>query len=112
VLDTFGMALAAYDAQSEEDAADSKALVEGVRMVRTMLSGVLEHHGLQEIRSSGPFDPNHHEAMAMEPSNEVPDGHIVRVMLTGYLLGDRVVRHSRVVVAGMPAIEDDKPVED
>lgn len=115
VLDTFGMALAAYDAQSPDngdDAADPKALVDGVRMVRTMLSGVLEHHGLQEIRSSGPFDPKQHEAIAMEPSDDVPEGHIVRVMLTGYMLGDRIVRHSRVVVSGIPAVDDDSKAED
>lgn len=115
VLDTFGMALQAYDAQADGDDAaggDTKALVEGVRLVRTMLSGVLERHGLQEIPSTGPFDPNHHEAVAMEPSDEVPEGHIVRVMLTGYLLGDRVVRHSRVVVSGTATAEDDTGPED
>lgn len=123
VLDTFSMAVQAYDAQQAQDARgeqsgsaqDPKALVEGVRMVRTMLSSVLERHGLQEIPGSGPFDPNRHEAMAMEPSEDVPDGHIVRVMLTGYQLGDKVVRHSRVVVAGSDQAAGDpadEPAED
>lgn len=107
VLDTFGMALMAYDNQAEGDASnDPKALVEGVRMVKTMLTGVLERHGLREISSTGAFDPNHHEAIAMEPSDDVPEGQIIRAMLTGYLLGDRVVRHSRVVVSGNPPTED------
>lgn len=100
VLDTFSMALHAYD--SQDDSADPKALVEGVRMVRTMLSGALERHGLKEIPATGTFDPNHHEAVSVEQSTDVPEGHIVRVMQAGYLLGDRVVRFSRVVVAGTP----------
>lgn len=97
VLDTFAMALVAYDAQ---EGADPKALVDGVRMVRGMLTGALERHGLAEIRATGAFDPSRHEAVAVEPSVTVPAGHIVRVLQQGYQLGERVVRHSRVVVAG------------
>ena len=99
VLDTFGMALHAYDTQGS----DPKALIEGVRMVRTLLSGALERHGLAEIAAAGlPFDPARHEAVAVEPTQDVPAGHIVRVLQPGYQLGDRVVRHSRVTVAGAP----------
>lgn len=103
VLDTFSMALHAYDTQ--DGSADPKALVEGVRMVRTMLSAALERHGLQEIPGTGPFDPNQHEAVSVEASDEVPEGHIIRVVLPGYLLGDRVVRFSRVIVSGQPGEE-------
>jgi len=101
VLDSFGMALAAYDQQG----GDPKALIEGVRLVRTLLSGALERHGLQEIPAEGlSFDPARHEAVAVEPTAAIPEGHVVRVLQPGYLLGERVVRHSRVVVAGpMPA---------
>jgi molecular chaperone GrpE len=96
-LDTFGMALAAFDAGSS----DPKALIEGVRMTRMLLTSALERHGLQEIRAAGQaFDPLRHEAVAAEPATGVPEGQILRVLQAGYLLGDRVVRHSRVVVAG------------
>jgi molecular chaperone GrpE len=102
VLDTFGAALQAYDAPNG-GAADPKSLVDGVRLVRTMLSGALERHGLQEIRAEGaPFDPKLHDAVTVEPTSDVPEGHVVRVLQPGYLLGDRVVRHSRVTVAGNP----------
>jgi len=102
VLDTFQAALQAYDAPGGAKA-DPKSLVEGVRLVRTMLSGVLERHGLQEIGAEGlAFDPSRHEAVTVEPTRDVPEGHVVRVLQPGYLLGDRVVRHSRVTVAGAP----------
>ncbi len=95
-LDSFGMALAAFDTGT-----DPKALLEGVRMTRMLLTSALERHGLQEIQATGlAFDPSRHEAVAVEPTKALPEGHIVRVLQTGYQLGDRVVRHSRVVVAG------------
>jgi molecular chaperone GrpE len=101
-LDSFSMALAAFDAgNSDPKASDPKALVEGVRMTRMLLTGALERHGLQEIKAADqPFDPARHEAVAVEPTKTVPEGHVVRVLQAGYLLGDRVVRHARVVVAG------------
>jgi hypothetical protein len=90
-LDSFQMALTVYDAQGGE--ADPKALVDGVRLVRTLLSGALERHGLAEIQAQGlPFDPARHEAVAVEPTSEVPEGHVVRVLQPGYLLGEHVVR--------------------
>jgi molecular chaperone GrpE len=96
-LDSFAMALAAFDSGT----ADARSLVDGVRMTRVLLSGALERHGLQEIRADGqPFDPLRHEAVAVEPAADIAEGQIVRVLQTGYQLGDRVVRHARVVVAG------------
>jgi len=97
VLDTFTMALSAAD----NEATDPKSIVEGVKLVRTLLSGVLERHGLSEIPAAGqPFDPLRHEAVAVEADDSVPEGQVLRVLQTGYQLGDRVVRHSRVIVAG------------
>lgn len=96
-LDSFGMALAAFDGGTT----DPKALVEGVRMTRMLLTSALERHGLAEIKAEGqPFDPLRHEAVGVEPNSATPEGHVVRVLQSGYQLGDRVVRHSRVVVAG------------
>lgn len=97
VLDTFSMALSAADS----DTVDARSIVEGVKMVRTMLASVLERHGLVEIPADNQtFDPLRHEAVAVEPDDSVPEGQILRVLQTGYMVGDRVVRHSRVVVAG------------
>lgn len=106
VLDTFGLALQSYDGEAADgsaagEAGDVDALVEGVRMVRTMFSGALERHGLKEISAEGqPFDPSRHEALGKEPSADAPENQVLRVMQTGYMLGERVVRHSKVIVAG------------
>jgi molecular chaperone GrpE (heat shock protein) len=50
--------------------------------------------------------------VAVEPTADVPEGHVVRVLQTGYTLGERVVRHSRVVVAGAPTPTTKKDEKD
>lgn len=103
VLDNFGAALQACDDPSSK--ADPAALLEGVRLVRTLLSSVLERHGLQEIQAlHQPFDPSRHEAVAVEPRADLPTGHVARVLQAGYLLGEHVIRHAKVIVtAAAPA---------
>ncbi len=105
VLDSFALALQAYDSASDDGSSEqaTAGLVEGVRMVQTLLSGALERHGLQEIPAIGkPFDPARHEALGVEPNGEVEENQVLRVVQTGYLLGEHVVRHSKVIVAGPP----------
>lgn len=100
VLDAMQMALAAYG-NNDGNAADPKGLVDGVRLVATLLVSTLERQGLSEIKAAGlPFDPSRHEAVAVEPSADLAEGHVVRVLQPGYLIGDFVVRHSKVTVSG------------
>ncbi|MGD0272758.1 MAG: nucleotide exchange factor GrpE [Gaiellaceae bacterium] len=73
-------------------------LEDGVRLVHRQLSGVLAREGLQEIPTGVPFDPHVHEALAAIPS-ESEEGTILEVVQRGYMLGDRVLRPARVIVA-------------
>ena len=106
VLDNFELALAAHaqhdSPQHVSDAAQVEgAMVEGVRMVRSLLQGVLERHGLAEVPALGkPFDPNVHEAVGMDPQAEVEAGHVSKVMQQGYSMGERIIRPAKVLVAG------------
>ncbi len=104
VLDNFHLATrAANDDNNERDGA--RAVREGLAMVKAMLEGVLERHGLREIPAAGQaFDHTLHEAVGLCDSTDVQAGHVAKVILTGYFLGDRVLRHAKVLVAGdMPA---------
>jgi molecular chaperone GrpE len=92
VLDDLGRALEAAGLHEEAK------LEDGVRLVHRQLSDVLAREGLQEIPTDGPFDPHVHEALAAIPS-EAEEGTILEVVQPGYLLGDRVLRPARVVVA-------------
>ncbi|MGA9762436.1 MAG: nucleotide exchange factor GrpE [Gaiellaceae bacterium] len=92
VLDDLGRALEAAGLHEEAK------LEDGVRLVHRQLSDVLAREGLEEIPTDVPFDPHVHEALAAIPS-EAEEGTILEVVQRGYLLGDRVLRPARVVVA-------------
>jgi molecular chaperone GrpE len=102
VLDNFHLALAAHE---QRDAANSevKNMLEGLVMVRSLLEGTLERHGLSEIPAQGAtFDPNLHEAVGVDAESDAAPGTITKVAQRGYLLGEKVLRASRVLVAGQP----------
>ncbi len=75
-------------------------LGDGIRMVHGRLTNVLAEHGLEEVDTSGAFDPHLHEAMMMQPSDGTNDGQIVQVLQKGWKVGERVIRHAKVIVAG------------
>lgn len=83
---------------------DASALLEGVEMTHRGLLASLEKFGLQPLDSQGqPFDPNLHEAMAMEASDEVPANIIISEFQRGYFYKDRLLRAAKVVVSNGPA---------
>lgn len=102
VVDNFHLAL-----DSAEGADDPAAVLEGVELVRTMLIGVLERHGLTEIRAQGTrFDPMRHEAIGVDAETTAEPGVVTKVVQRGYTLGERVVRASRVLVSGPVEAQD------
>lgn len=85
---------------AKEDASNASALLEGVEMVTTQLSGVLAKHGCTPIEALGSeFDPNYHEAISQMPSEEHDSGMVAQEVAVGYKLHDRVVRPSNVIVS-------------
>jgi molecular chaperone GrpE len=93
VLDDLERALEA--AEQHEEA----KLEDGVRLVHRALAEALAREGLAEIETNGKFDPHIHEALLTQPS-DAEEGSVIEVLQKGYRLGDRVLRPSRVVVAG------------
>lgn len=74
--------------------------VEGMRLVEKQLRRLLESEGVTPIEAEGKdFNPNFHEAMFYEPTPGVPEGKVTADFQRGYMLGDRVLRPSRVKVA-------------
>jgi molecular chaperone GrpE len=85
---------------ASQQSTDGKNLLEGVQMVAAQLEAVLQQHGCVRIETVGAaFDPNQHEAIAQEPSNEHPAGTITRATQVGYKLHDRVIRPAQVFVS-------------
>lgn len=77
-----------------------QTLLEGVKLTQKELLQVLERHGIQPIHPEGEkFDPNFHQAMFEAPGTGQPDGTVVQVLQTGYLIGERLLRPAMVGVA-------------
>jgi len=98
ILDNFERAIAAL-AQSQ----DIKAVKEGVIMIYNQLRATLQKTGVEPIAAIGKqFDPYFHEAAGKVVTAEVEEGSIVDEIQRGYMLNDRVLRPSRVIVAAEP----------
>lgn len=95
VLDDFERAL---ENVPQEIAGNS--WLEGIVLVQRKLMGILENFNVMPIDAVGqPFDPNFHEALSQEASDDFESGHVTRELQKGYKIGDRVLRPSLVYVA-------------
>jgi len=95
VLDHFDRALD-IDTQGEP-----AGLLQGVTMVRDELLATLKRFGIErvDVEPGEEFDPNRHEALMRQPSDEVQSNHITMQMQPGYVLGEKVIRPAQVGVA-------------
>ncbi len=86
------------------DESNAKALIEGVQMVSQQFTDVLAKHGCKPIQAVGTeFDPNIHQAIAQMPSSEFAAGQVAQQLALGFMLYDRVIRPSQVIVSTGPA---------
>ena len=102
IVDNFGAAMTACDAGQ-----DAENVLIGVRMIHEMLHKLLADHQIAAIPSSGTaFDPDLHEAVSREETEETDAGLILREVQRGYLMDGLVIRHARVVVSAEPAVAE------
>ncbi len=95
LLDDFERALGTAPAGIQAD-----PWLSGVSLVHRKMLSVLEEMNVEPIAAVGAlFDPNLHEALGQEPSNEHDSGVVAREMRRGYRIGERVIRPSLVMVA-------------
>lgn len=86
-------------ALNQENQADD-SLLQGVELTYRELMRVLEAEGIAQLETVGhPFDPNLHEAISTAPAEEVEPNTIIQEVETGYMLGDKLLRPAKVVVA-------------
>ena len=89
--------------EAAKTASDAAQLSQGVQMVLKQFEDVFATHGIKPIESVGKlFDPNLHEAIQQVPTAEHPPMTVVTEYGKGYVLNDRVIRPSTVVVAVAP----------
>ena len=94
--------------ESAETEGEGSGLLQGVTMVATQLSSLMEKHGCKAIKSVGqPFDPNFHQAVQMQPSDEFPANTVMHEIRSGFKLHDRVIRPAQVFVSTGPSSESE-----
>ena len=99
IVDNFKLGLEAARGESEQS-----PIYSGMTLVLKQLNDFLAENGLQAIEAEGKkFDPNLHEAIAHEPSEQFPEGNVIRQTRRGYRFKDRLLRPSSVVVSSGPA---------
>lgn len=97
-LDNLQRAIAAA-----QTSGDTSQMIQGVELVLKDFQSVLEKSGVTPIAALGEhFDPNLHEALQQIPSPDHEPWTVIQELERGYLMHDRVVRPSRVIVASAP----------
>ena len=99
IVDHFELGLEAARGEGEKS-----PIYSGMSLVLKQLQDFLAENGLQPIDAVGQkFDPNLHEAIAHQPSNEVREEHVISQTRRGYRFKDRLLRPSTVIVSSGPA---------
>jgi molecular chaperone GrpE len=99
IIDNFELGLEAARGEGEKS-----PVYAGMSLVLKQLNDLLADSGLQPIEAVGQkFDPNLHEAIAHEPSADVPAEYVTRQTRRGYRFKDRLLRPSSVFVSSGPA---------
>lgn len=102
VIDNFEFGLQAARAEGE----NSPVLL-GMTMVQKQLVDFLRDNGVEEIPAVGQmFDPNQHDAVSQQPTDDAPEGTILTQLRRGYRLRDRLLRPASVIVAAAPVVEE------
>lgn len=96
ILDNFERALA------HTEGTDSQGVAAGIQLIWKQLSEILSAHGLKRLSSEGqPFDPHLHEAVD-QVEEEGPENIVVKEVVPGYLLHDRILRPAKVRIRVHP----------
>ena len=86
--------------QEKPEIGDGETWAEGIEIIFQKLRARLESEGIKPMKPLGEeFDPNIHEALMKEESEEFESGQIIEVMQEGYWIGDKVLRPALVRVA-------------
>ena len=78
---------------------EDQAWLQGFEQIKQKLLDILANSEVEPLAKSGEFDPNQHEAISNEASEDVPSGHIIQTLRTGYRIQDRILRPALVRVA-------------
>jgi len=105
ILDSFEHTLS-----GAENMGDMESFRKGVKIIYDQMLSILKNHGVEQIGSVGQkFDPSCHQAMMQETDADKEDGIILKELVKGYRIGEKILRPGKVVVSKKPAGQEDLP---
>ena len=100
VADNFARVMDSISLIKKDNKDSVKPLIEGIELIFKDFLKTLEKFEIKQIDCLGKkFDPNFHQAVSEEVNNDKEIGEIIKVVQTGYLIQDRLLRPASVVVA-------------
>ncbi len=100
VGDNFQRAISAVPPEAAASDPALKNFLDGVILAERDFRSALEKNGVRTIDPAGqPFNPHHHQAVMEREDASVPNGTVLQVFQTGYLIDDRCLRPAMVVVS-------------
>lgn len=104
VCDYLNMAMGAAETSDNLD-----AIRQGLKMIMAEYQKAMDELGIIKVNAVGEkFNPELHDALAHEASDDVPEGKVIKQWNCGYKLGERLLRPAKVVVSSGPAKTEDK----
>jgi len=105
VVDNLELAMNATNGHETID----KGLLDGLEMTHREILKIFEKFHVKPISAKGQsFDPTFHEAVMQEETGEYPDNTVINELQKGYLIHDRLLRPSMVVVAKLKENKKDE----
>lgn len=104
VVDNFDRALS-YEITPDK----IESFVKGIRLIQDELKLLLTKFNVIELPAYGEkFDPNIHNALGTEPTDQVPSGHVSKVLKKPYKLHERTIRPAQVIIATAASTQKEK----
>ena len=99
ITDDLERALASLPSIEKNENNAINTMIDGFKLIQKNLLKSLQDMSVEEITSTGMFNPEFHEALMQVDGGNEPAGTIMQVFEKGYRLGDHIIRHSKVSVA-------------
>ncbi|MBC8478839.1 MAG: nucleotide exchange factor GrpE [FCB group bacterium] len=94
---------------SENPEGKSSPLLDGIMMVRDKFNKLLKENGIEPFESvDQSFDPERHEALMSQESDDYPENTVIQEFEKGYVYHDRIIRHAKVIVSKPKSVSEEK----
>lgn len=96
IPDTIKQALIA-----SEKANDVDSIKKGIELIFNKTIKLFDNAKvtLMEDSTGEEFNVDYHDALMQSPHNEIPEGHVIQVLQDGYMIGEKVLRHAKVITS-------------